>query len=379
MKSLSLQSKYLFFLSLSMFFFLISGTQNGFSKGDIITVTDAFGRKVKVSKSVNHVICSGSGCLRLLVYLGAHHKIVAVDSAETKNRKLDARPYALSNPQFKNYPMFGEFRGKDHPELILGLKTQPEVIFKAYSRVEDNPDELQNKTGIPVVAVNYGNLGALKQDFFQALRIMGKVMGEDQRAEEVIGFFKSHMAELHRRSANIPKEEKKRCYIGGVAYRGPHGLQSTEPAYPPFKMVNVINVVFDPAKSPKELVHADVAKEKIMDWNPDRIFVDLSTIQSDQKANALFELKNDPVYQELKAVKRGYVFGLLPYNWYTKNFGSVIADAYYIGKVIYPERFKDIVPEKKADEIYTFLVGKPVFQQMKTLFSGLVFTKLLQD
>ncbi|OQY57143.1 MAG: hypothetical protein B6245_17375 [Desulfobacteraceae bacterium 4572_88] len=28
-------------------------------------------------------------------------------------------------------------------------------------------------------------------------------------------------------------------------------------------------------------------------------------------------------------------------------------------------RFKDVDPEKKADEIYTFLVGKPVYDQMK--------------
>jgi iron complex transport system substrate-binding protein len=144
-------------------------------------------------------------------------------------------------------------------------------------------------------------------------------------------------------------------------------------------MINAVNIVFDPAKSPKELMHTDIAKEKIIAWNPERVFVDLSTIQSDQKANALFELKHDPVYQELEAVKQGEVYGLAPYNWYTKNYGSVIADAYYIGKVIYPEQFKDIDPQQKADEIYTFLVGKPVFRQMNTLFSNLIFTKLSLD
>ncbi len=34
-----------------------------------------------------------------------------------------------------------------------------------------------------------------------------------------------------------------------------------------------------------------------------------------------------------------------------------------MGKVLYPDRFKDVNPEKKADEIYTFLVGKPVYEQ----------------
>ena len=56
------------------------------------------------------------------------------------------------------------------------------------------------------------------------------------------------------------------------------------------------------------------------------------------------------------------------------NVGTALADAYYIGKVLYPERFNDINPEEKADEIYTFLVGKPVYEQMKKQFGG--FKKL---
>ncbi|MCG8335767.1 MAG: ABC transporter substrate-binding protein [Proteobacteria bacterium] len=368
-----------FVVFLSIIFFLGSGSQSVFAQAGFRTITDAFGRQVEVPESVNHVICSGAGCLRLLVYLRSHQKVVAVDTAETKKRFLDARPYALSNPQFKQYPVFGEFRGHDSPELILSLKTLPDVIFKAYSRVGDNPDELQNKTGIPVVAINYGNLGALRNDFYQALRIMGKVLAENQRAEEVITFFDFHIGDLNKRTVNIPDIRKKACYIGGVAYRGPHGFQSTEPAYPPFSMVNTVNVAFDPDKSPKELFHADVSKEKIVEWNPELIFVDLSTIQSDHKANAIYELKHGPVYQSLHAVRQGEVYGLLPYNWYTKNFGSVIANAYYIGKVKYPKQFKDIDSREKADEIYTFLVGKPVFQKMNRLFANLIFTKLKLD
>jgi iron complex transport system substrate-binding protein len=30
-------------------------------------------------------------------------------------------------------------------------------------------------------------------------------------------------------------------------------------------------------------------------------------------------------------------------------------------------------PEAKADEIYTFLVGKPVFKDMDALFQGMAF------
>jgi iron complex transport system substrate-binding protein len=41
--------------------------------------------------------------------------------------------------------------------------------------------------------------------------------------------------------------------------------------------------------------------------------------------------------------------------------------------VLYPDRFADINPSAKADEIYTFFVGKPVFRQMNEAFGGIAF------
>jgi ABC-type iron transport system FetAB ATPase subunit len=75
----------------------------------------------------------GPGALRLLTYLEAQDKIVAVDDMEKQRLQFDARPYALANPQFRDYPIFGEFRGHDHPERILTLDPLPQVIFKTYS------------------------------------------------------------------------------------------------------------------------------------------------------------------------------------------------------------------------------------------------------
>ena len=51
----------------------------------------------------------------------------------------------------------------------------------------------------------------------------------------------------------------------------------------------------------------------------------------------------------------------MPYNWYTTNHGNVLADAWYVGKVVYPAEFQDVNPQEKANEIYSFLyAGSPV-------------------
>ena len=76
-------------------------------------------------------------------------------------------------------------------------------------------------------------------------------------------------------------------------------------------------------------------------------------------------------YRALAAVQGRRVYALFPFNYYTTNIDTALADAYAIGKVLYPQRFDDVDIEKQADAIYTFLVGRPVYAQMKNDFGML--------
>lgn len=112
--------------------------------------------------------------------------------------------------------------------------------------------------------------------------------------------------------------------------------------------------------------HAFIDREKLLLWQPEFIFVDeggLDLVIEDY-------MKNPEFYEFLWAFKSGKIYGLLPYNYYTTNIDTALADAYFVGKVVYPEKFKDVVPEKKADEIYEFLVGRAVYNKMKEQFGG---------
>jgi iron complex transport system substrate-binding protein len=236
-----------------------------------------------------------------------------------------------------------------------------------------DPEALSQKTGVPVIVLQYGNLGKYRMALFQSLRIMGEVMGKRERAENVIAFFEDLIADLKNRTADIPDDERPACFVGGIAYRGPHGFQSTEPNYPPFIFVNARNLAHGPSMKENALQHSSIAKEKIVAWDPDYLFLDLSTLQMGENAGGLFELKTDPAYRGLTAVQNGKVYGVLPYNWYTQNFGSILADAYFIGKLLYPQKFVDVVPAARADQIYTFLVGEPVFAGINAAFGHLAF------
>ncbi len=365
--------------TMTVFIFLISAEVAWPESSATIMVTDAWGREVPVPEEVNHVICSGPGCLRYLVYLQGLDLVVGVDDMEKSRSQIDGRPYFLSHPELRDKPLFGEFRGHDNPELIVNLDPRPDVIFKTYGEMGYDPEELQAKTGIPVVVLNYGNLTYGRKDMYQALSIMGEVSGKTKRAQEVIEFFDRAIEDLDRRTSDIPGEERPTCYVGGIAHKGPHGFPSTEPSYPPFVFTNARHVVLDGETGENRLQQVTVSREKLLEWDPEYIFVDLSTLQAGKEAGALDQLKNETYYQILSAVREGKVYGVLPFNWYTTNYGSVLADAYFVGKVLYPERFEDVHPAEKADEIYEFLVGKPVFEKMHALFEKLAFKRIELD
>ena len=350
---------------------------NAASASPMADITDGMGRTVSVPPSPGRVICSGAGCLRLLTYLQAEDLAVAVDDMEKREISVDPRPYALANPQFKELPLFGEFRGQDNPELIAALDPAPQVIFKTFSGTGTDPSELQQKTGVPVVSLIYGDLGDDKEALYRSLRIMGTVLSKKDRAEAVIKYFNQAIQDLKSRTASISEVEKPACYVGGIALKGPHGFQSTEPTYPPFMYTHAKNVAYNPDKTYGTLSHANVAKEKIIAWNPDVIFLDLISVAAAPGFSALKELKSEPAYQYLRAVKAGRVYGVIPYNWYAQNFGSTLANAFYVGKILYPERFSDIDPEKTADRIFRFLVDAPVFKQMDNGFDGQLFDRVL--
>lgn len=238
------------------------------------------------------------------------------------------------------------------------MAQKPEVIFWTYT-IKGSADSLQQKTGIPVVVLNYGDLDNQKSVFYEALRLAAKVLGKQARAEQLIGYIEATIKNLGDRTQNTPQNET--VYVGGVSYRGSHGITSTEPEYAPFKYVNAKNVAAGIA-----LEHVFIEKEKLIQWNLAKIFIDsggYDLVMNDLAPGSVLA-------QSLQAVKNGQLYTVLPYNWYTTNFETVLAGAFYIGKVLYPDQFTDINPEVKADEIYTKFVGKGVYAGMKKMYGG---------
>jgi iron complex transport system substrate-binding protein len=324
-----------------------------------LTVTDLADRSVKIDLPVKRIVCAGPGALRLFVYMSQSDKVVGVEEME---KDPTGRPYAYAHPEFKKLPTIGPGgpayidRGPD-PEATLACK--PDALFVTYMQGQ-NAEKLQNKLGIPVVVLSYGDLGTFDEIIFDSFRLIGQIMEFDERANALIDFFTQMKKELSGRAAPLRRPQLK-IYVGGIGHRGAHGIDSTLKFYPPFEFLGIKSVV-----EGLEGDHIFIDREKLLEWDPDVIFIDGGgnhLVQADAKENPHF-------YEHLSAFKHRRVYLTLPFNYYATNLGTCFANAYYVGTVLYPEAFKDIKQESKADDIYAFLLGKGVYDEMGRDFGG---------
>jgi iron complex transport system substrate-binding protein len=330
--------------------------ETGTTSQKYLTVTDSLGRTVQVPANVQRVVAAGPGALRLVVYLNASDMVVGVEDFE--KRYSYGRPYIIAHPELKELPSIGPGGPGKLPNIEALINLKPDVVFMTYVD-KKTADDIQAKTGIPVVVLSYGRLATFDdEELFKSIELAGRILGKEERAEEVVEFIKSTQGDLEKRTEGV---EPKMVYVGGIGYKGAHGIESTEGDYPPFKVVHADNVAAELGPG-----HHSIDKEKLLEWQPEYIFLD----EGGLKLTLDDYSKNPDFYNSLEAVKSGNLYGLLPFNFYTTNVGTALADAYYIGKILYPGRFEDVDPAKKADEIYSFLVGKPVYKEMVDQFGG---------
>ncbi|KXB08738.1 hypothetical protein AKJ55_00450 [candidate division MSBL1 archaeon SCGC-AAA382M17] len=322
------------------------------------TVEDMLGRKIQVPNDINSVIGIGPGALRLLVYLQAEDMVAGVEEIERRT----GRPYIYAHPELAEKPTIGPAFTGD-AELIAAQN--PDLIFKTYS-TKAEANELQRKTGIPVIAIQYVNKTSEWNVLENALRIMGKMLDKTDRVKSLIRRYNSTIDTLNQITSNVPKGKKPKVFIGGVSHRGLHGINSTSPYYEPFDFTNVRNVASSLKNNyaNNEGVFLDI--EQILVWKPEVIFIDLAGLNLVKQ-----DLRDHrPAFKKLPAFQNQQIYGVHPYNWYSTNYATVLANSWYVASVMYPQKFKDTDIIAKTDSIYKHFLGNGVYNKMKDQYGG---------
>ena len=142
-----------------------------------------------------------------------------------------------------------------------------------------------------------------------------------------------------------------------MSFKGAHGIEGTEAGYPPFSALGITNVADETGKKGA----FDVDLEQILKWNADYLFLDagnLKLVKDDYAVRPDF-------YNELKAVQDKKVYSQVAYRFNGTNTELALANAYYVGCVVYPEAFADVDIAKKTDEITEKMLGVPYSQKLK--------------
>lgn len=345
---------YFFFV---IFFFCSCGTRHH-SRTSGRIVMDALQREVYLPDTVKRVVCIRSSAIRLVTYAGGSPLICGIEEQEARHNEFT---HTFAYPELAQKPLIGPGMGGD-PELIMAVR--PDVIFMSSTTVGD-ADELQRRTGIPVFTIEYGDVGRNRRIFYNSLRQIGEVLHTERMTDSLIGYIDNQIVELQKR---VTKDAPaKRVYVGGISYKGQKGIASTDPYYAAFGFLGVNNVAsqIDSAYV-SAITGTYIDWEQLMDWNPDVIFVDAGgwpLVYEDFRTR-------QGLNQLLKAYQNKQVYILWPYNNHHSNFEVMLTNAWYAGKVLFPEQFMDVDIEDKTNEIMTHFVGKPICDSLSVCWGN---------
>jgi ABC-type Fe3+-hydroxamate transport system substrate-binding protein len=294
------------------------------------------GRNVTVPAEVDRVVSIYADATRILVSLGSGEKIVGVDS------------YSLKCPILKRaYPQLQEVSDVgSHISGTLSMETlaalKPDVIFVGGSS-KDLAEKIQSELGIPCVCTYF----YVKQvnDFLCAYEVIGHVMGQQEKSQEIQSYIKSEIGGIMNTSAGLAEDELAKVIMVGVPLdKDPLRVATVGSAV---EWAGGINLGADTYKggSPSKTVTI----EQIAQWDPDMIFVNgLALIN-------VTDIQNDPNWKDLRAVKEGKVYkiysGMVGYDP-----AIFVVQPLNLAKIMHPDKYTfDFKTE--ADQVFEEIYG----------------------
>ena len=309
-------------------------------------VVDSLGREVEVPLEVNRIVAL-SNVPRMVVFLGLADKVVGYSGMKPdKVTPQTAYAYAAKDI-WADVPIVGTDAGGNtdyYPEQIIAV--QPDVILCGYA--QEAAEQLYAQTGIPVVSVALGNL--FQEDYNEALRLIAKVCGVEDRAEEVINYINTCLEDLDARTRDIPDDEKPSCLSAAATFKGAHGIEGVRVNDQVLAAVNANDVTAGQAEGEKS---REVDLEQILAWNPDFIFCDYGGVKLVQNNAA----ENPDFFAQLTAYNNNQIYQYPSSTSYYANVEIPLANSYFVGKLLFPEQFADIDVTEKANEIFNFFLG----------------------
>ena len=294
-----------------------------------LTLIDQVDSTVTIQMPIERVITPYPIATNIIFTLHGQDKLVGVDDWAPNDEWLQ-----------RMYPGIADITNVGKPwsvniETVIGL--DPDVVIGAFG---DTRTQLED-VGIPVIGLNLGS-GA---DLEGAILLLGKVIGEEDNAQEVTNYYEENMDMVIDRTSTIPTENKVKVLSIGRdnIYTAAIGGCYQDRM---IKSAGGINVAEDVAG---DGWFTQVSIEQIIGWNPEVILVPPYIWDG-----SVADILNDPQWQDIDAVKNGSVF-YVPRGvatWDCPEPESFLCPL-WIAKLLYPDRFADINIEEEVKTFYS--------------------------
>ncbi|HVO66686.1 MAG TPA: ABC transporter substrate-binding protein [Syntrophales bacterium] len=293
-----------------------------------LTYKDKIGRIVSIPVPVRRAVFFQT--YELIPVLGIWDKVVGIGRYAYTNDLMKAVKPDIE----RTIPSAGS--GIDvNMEALLKLK--PDLVITWTSRPEQV--RFMEDRGLSVIAVYPDSLAEL----YGVMEFHGKVFEKEKEIKRTVAHMEDIFGSIKKKVARIPADKKQKVlWLSSRpnAVAGRIGVTNDI-----LKMIGGIN----PASSIEQRT-ADVSIERIIEWNPDVIF-----IWGNAKYNAQDILKN-PQWRSINAVRSGRVYKAPEWSTWSPRLAPI---ALWMAMKTYPERFRDVNFNVIADAFYKKVYGIP--------------------
>ncbi|PUA34385.1 MAG: hypothetical protein B9J98_00645 [Candidatus Terraquivivens tikiterensis] len=329
-----------------------------------IVVTDLAGRTLTFEKPVERIILqySGSGgafyTLFALEGRDAYKRIVGIDPGLKKYRYDIWQEFVKVIPELENIPDVGSIEdGTFGVEKVISLR--PDVVIIPLCSKDGAEDIIKKLEEAKIKTVFIDYHAETIENHVKSITLLGKILGKEERAKELIDFYVGHVNEVYSRLEKINKTKPKVYVECGM--KGPSEYGNTYGSNFMWGALIVkcggINIA-----EGKVQTWAPINPEYLLSANPDVIIITgaywpayptsfrlgfNATLEKARDSLRLFTER--PGWEALNAVRNHRVYGI--YHGLSRDIWD-FAPIEFMAKCFYPDEFKDIDPEKDLKEFF---------------------------
>lgn len=297
---------------------------------DSITVVDQAGRIVTVPKDYDSIALCYRVVIRFLLSLDQGDKIKGIGKSEEFLEVLE--------PGLKDCVDVG--KGVADIEALAELN--PDIFFHKSHDVETL--EAVEELGIPSVGIDVET----PEEMIVALDLLGKVCGQQEKAQQLIDYYDKKLADAEEKTASL--KEKKTAVIMGSSIG-----KVADASMLQGEMIERAGGINAAAEINASELWPTAGTEQIFAWNPDYIFI----TGSEGAVYTAEDIMNDPAWSEMEAVKNKHIY-VMPAVVDSWEFPGVVSTLGidYMMHIMYPELMSDEELVQNVDDFYQLSYGR---------------------